>query len=61
MMKNTAKQEKPKENPMKGYNPTDRDFQRTEEDIDNVSKSERDALNEKTEKANTKPDKEKIN
>jgi hypothetical protein len=48
-------------NAMKGYNSKNRDFQRTEEDVDNVNKSEKDLLNERTEKANTKPDKNKIN
>jgi hypothetical protein len=43
------------------YNPAARDFQRTEEDIDNISKSEKDYLNERTKKANTKPTKNKIN
>ena len=58
-MKDTTK--KPAtENPMKDYNPKDRDFQRTEEDLDNVSGSEREALNKKTADANTKPDKEKM-
>jgi len=45
----------------KNYDPKNRDFQRTEEDIDNVSQSEKDYLNERTEKANTKPTKDKIN
>jgi hypothetical protein len=49
-----------KENPMANYNPTDRDFQRTENDADNVSKFERDAMNKKTAKANTKPGKNKV-
>lgn len=46
---------------MKGYDPTDRDFQRTEEETDNIDKSEIDARNEKTEKANTEPNKSNIN
>lgn len=45
---------------MANYDHTDRDFERTENDIDNVSKSEKDALNKRTEKANAKPDKNKI-
>ena len=49
-----------KEDPMAHYDPKDRDFQRTENDMDSVSKSERDALNKRTEKANTKPDKNKL-
>lgn len=58
-MKDTTK--KPAtENPMKDYNPQDRDFQKTEEDLDNISGSEREALNKKTADANTKPDKEKM-
>ena len=45
-MKDTEKKDKQKsENPMKGYNPTARDFQRTEEDIDSVSQSEKEELN----------------
>lgn len=43
-----------KDNPMENYDPTDRDFQRTEKDVDNVSKSEKDTLNEKAKKKNTK-------
>ena len=46
-----------------GYNPTDRDFQRTEEDIDDVSKSEKEALEERkkrTHVASSKPDKNHI-
>ena len=42
-----------------GYNPADRDFQRTEEDVDNIDKSEKEALekrNERLEKATTTPD-----
>ena len=51
---------KTKEDPIKGYDHTDRDFQQTENDIDNVSKSEKDALNQRTKRANTKPGKHKI-
>ena len=32
----------------KNYNPADRDFQRTEEDIDDVSKSEKEELEKRT-------------
>jgi len=39
--------EKDTENPMKGYDSTDRDFQRTENEIDNISASEKEAINEK--------------
>ncbi len=34
-------------NQMKDYDPTDRDFQRTEDDVDNISASEKEALNER--------------
>ena len=47
----------------KGYDPTDRDFQRTEEDIDDVSKSEKEELEkrkQRTHEASTKPDKNHI-
>lgn len=49
-------------NPDANVNPTARDFQRTENDIDSVSESEREQLNkeERTELANTKPDKEHV-
>jgi hypothetical protein len=44
------------------YNPTARDFQRTEEDTDAVSKSEKENANanKRTEEGNTTPDKNKI-
>ena len=44
------------------YNPANRDFQRTEEDIDNVSKSEEELEKRKqrTHEASTKPDKDHI-
>ncbi len=58
--KNT-KINQPTTDAMKGYNPTDRDFQRTEEETDKVDQSELDAANEKTEKANTEPNKSNIN
>jgi hypothetical protein len=45
---------------MAGYDPKDRDFQRTENDLDNVSKSEKDALAEKKEKARQQPAKDKL-
>ena|SRR5215210_48851 len=47
----------------KDYNPTARDFQRTEQDIDSVSESEQETEEEKnkrTERGNTKPDKNKM-
>lgn len=59
-MKDTKNKNTDYKNAMKDYNPKDRDFLGTEEDIDNVSKSEKDALNERTKKANTKPDKNKV-
>jgi hypothetical protein len=40
-MKND-KNRKPTDEGLKGYNPADRDFQRTEEETDRVSKSEKD-------------------
>lgn len=46
-----------------GYDPTDRDFQRTEADIDNVSKSEKEELEkrkQRTHEASTKPDRNHI-
>lgn len=46
-----------------GYNPTNRDFQRTEEDIDDVSKSEKEELEkrkQRTHEASTKPDKNHV-
>ena len=58
--KNT-KINQPTEETMKGYNPTARDFQRTEEDIDDISKSEKDEANKNTELANTEPNKSNIN
>jgi hypothetical protein len=46
---NTNKNNKPTTDAMKDYDPKNRDFQRTEEDLDDVSKSEKDALKEKKE------------
>ncbi len=46
-----------------GYNPADRDFQRTEEDVDNIDKSEKEELkkrNERLEKATTTPNKDRV-
>ncbi len=59
-MEDKQQTDKPTSDAMKGYNPTDRDFQRTEEDIDNISESEKEALNKNTEKANAEPDKDKV-
>jgi len=68
-MKDTEKKDKQKsENPMKGYNPTARDFQRTEEDTDSVSQSEKEELEEKdredankrSEQGNTTPNKNRM-
>ncbi|MBV9960801.1 MAG: hypothetical protein JO072_01025 [Parafilimonas sp.] len=45
------------------YNPANRDFQRTEEDIDNVSNSEKEELElrkQRTHEASTTPDKNHI-
>ena len=46
-MNSNDKNEKPTTEAMKGYDRTNRDFQRTENDLDDVSKSEKDALKEK--------------
>ena len=49
--------------PNANYNPANRDFQRTEDDLDNVSKSEKDELErrkERTAKASTKPNKKRM-
>ena len=62
-MKNNNNKKSEDQNPMKGYNPADRDFQRTEEDIDDVSKSEKEELEKQKQRiheGSTKPDKNKI-
>jgi hypothetical protein len=61
-MKDTKKK-KPTEYPDANYNPTGRDFQRTDKDIDAVSESEKERKdeNENTKRGNTTPDKNKIN
>jgi hypothetical protein len=68
-MKDTEKKDKQKsEDPMKGYNPTARDFERTEEDLDSVSQSEKEHIeeeehkeaNKRTEKGNTTPNKNRM-
>jgi hypothetical protein len=46
-MNSNDKNKKPTTEAMKGYDRTNRDFQRTENDLDDVSKSEKDALKEK--------------
>lgn len=60
-MEDNKKTSEPTTESMKGYNPTNRDFQRTEEDIDNISKSEKDEANKNTAAANTEPNKNNIN
>jgi hypothetical protein len=68
-MKDNEKKDKQKsENPMKGYKPTARDFQHTEEDIDSVSQSEKEELeakdredaNKRTKRGNTTPNKNRM-
>jgi hypothetical protein len=61
-MKDHKKKDELVKDPDANYNPTDRDFQRTEEETDAVSKSEKEheAANKRTEEGNTKPDKNKI-
>ena len=47
------------QNPLLDYNPADRDFQRTEDDIDDVSKSEKEELERRKQRiheASTRPD-----
>jgi hypothetical protein len=60
-MKDTKKKNQPGDSNA-NYNPTARDFQRTEENIDAVSKSEKEHEdeNKRIEKGNTTPDKNKI-
>ena len=43
-MTNNSDEKNEDQNPMKDYNPADRDFQRTEDEIDDVSKSEKEEL-----------------
>lgn len=61
MEDNKTKINQPTQDAMKGYDPTDRDFQRTPEETDRIDQSEIDADNERTEKANTEPNKSNIN
>ena len=64
-MENNQKTDKPTNDAMKGYNPTDRDFQRTPEETDRIDESEvianREEANKKTASANTKPEKDNMN
>ena len=49
--------------PNGNYNPANGDFQRREDDLDNVSKSEKDELKrrkDRTAKASTKPNKQRM-
>ena len=63
-MENNKEQNKPTTDAMKGYNPTDRDFQRTPQETDRIDESEIEAnpeeANKNTERANTTPDKDKM-
>ena len=59
-MENNQKTDKPTTDAMKGYNPTDRDFQRTEQETDQISQSEKEELNKRTEEANTTPNKNRM-
>ena len=60
-MKDTRKKNQPTDSNANS-NPTARDFQRTEQNTDAVSKSEKEHHdeNKRTEKGNTTPDKNKI-
>ena len=60
-MEDKKKPDQPTTDAMKGYNPTDRDFQRTEGETDRIDESEVEAENKNTARANTEPDKNKIN
>ena len=65
IMKNTKnKNSKPdSQAPNANYNPANRNFQRTEDDLDNVSKSEKDELErrkDRTAKASTRPNKQRM-
>lgn len=59
---NKQQQQRPSEG--QGYDPTARDFQRTEEETDNISKSEIDAEKDeekkRTERANTPPNRNNV-
>ena len=60
-MEDNKKAKDPLADAGKGYDPTARDFQRTEPETDQISQSEKDELNRRTEEANTKPDKDHLN
>jgi len=63
-MTNNSDEKNEDQNPMKDYNPADRDFQRTEDEIDDVSKSEKEELEKRKQhihEGSTKPDKNHIN
>lgn len=62
-MKDTTEKKEDLKNIDANYNPTARDFQRTEEETDAVSESEKEheEADKRTETGNTKPDKNKIN
>jgi hypothetical protein len=65
MSDKNKKSEPTPENTDANYNPTARDFQRTEEDVDNISGSEKEQeekndKNKRTHLGNTTPDKEKM-
>jgi len=62
-MKDNKAKKTQKENPLKDYDPKNRDFQRTEEDIDDISRSEKEELEKRKQrihKASTTPDKNHI-
>ncbi len=62
-MKNKKNNKPQGQDTMTGYAPTNRDFQLTKEDIDDISKSEREELErrkQRTHEASTKPDKNHI-
>ena len=51
------------QNPAASYTPTNKDFQRAEGDLDNISKSEKEELEkrkQRTHEASTKPDKNHV-
>jgi len=63
-MTNNSDKKNEDQSPMKDYNPADRDFQRTEDEIDDVSKSEKEELEKRKQRiheGSTKPDKNHIN
>lgn len=61
---NNNKQQQQQPSQGQGYDPTARDFQRTEEETDNISQSEVDAQKndekKRTEQANTTPNKNNV-